>query len=138
MKHTWFTVTFWVRSHTKMLIPLAGAVAMAVKPLALGTDVGPKSVLSVAALVTAAVVAYVVPNLEGSSAKYAKETTVLALAGIGAAQNVLPGGISRVDLWTIGTAVVVAALPFLTPTTATRAVQDPGPGHMGITAGGTP
>jgi len=134
MRHAWFTVTFWIRTHSKMLIPFGGAVAMAVKPLALGTDVGPKSILSVAALITAAGVAYVVPNLEGSSAKYAKEVTVLALAGIGAAQNVLPGGISRVDLWTIGTAVVVAALPFLTPTTATRAVQASGDGRMGVTA----
>lgn len=132
MKHGWFVFTFWLRSHSKALIPFAGGVAMAVKPLVLGTEVGPKSVLSVVALVAAAWLGYVNPLLEGSVAQYSKEITVAVVAGLGAAQNVLPGGISRTDLWTIATACVVAALPFFTPTTATRAVQDSGPGHVGV------
>lgn len=121
----------WFRAHINVIAPFLGAVAMGVKPLFVAGGVGPKEILSVSMLVAASYLAWLAPNLEGQGAKYVKESVVVVLAGLSAAQNVIPGGVSRADIWTIATAAVVAASPFLFPTTARRAVLASGAGQMG-------
>lgn len=121
----------WIRANIKAIVPFLGAVVMALKPWFLGAHYGLAEWLSVASLVLASAVTYIVPNVETGVAKYAKTLIVVTLAGLGAAQNVLPGGISRADVWTIGTALVAAVLTFALPTTTTRAVKANGDGHMG-------
>jgi len=125
-------LVIWVRTHIKWLMPLLGAIAAAVKPVVIGGDYSTQQLLFAASLILGAFITYWAPNVEGGGlATYVKGMIVIALAGVGAAQQVLPGGISRQDLWTIGTAVVVSAGTLLFPTIAPRAVQSGGPGRMG-------
>lgn len=122
----------WIRDHIKWLWPFAAAILQAVRPWFQGEHYGSAEWLSVTSLALAAFVAYVVPNIEQPGiARYAKGIVVVALAGLGAAQNVLPDGITRQDVWTVGTALVAALGTLLTPTTKARAVLSSGPGRMG-------
>lgn len=121
----------WLTNNVKWLVPFAGAVAAAVKPIAVGGDYSSQQILFAVSLVLAAYVAWVAPNVEAGIGKYAKGFVVVAVAGVGAAQNVLPGGISRADAWTIGTAVVAAVGTLAFRTTTTRAVIASGYAQMG-------
>lgn len=122
----------WLRRHIKWLMPLLGAVASAAKPIVVDGDYSTGQLLFSTSLVLGAFITYWAPNVEaGGLATYVKGMIVCALAGVGAAQQVLPDGISRQDLWTIGTAVVVSAGTLLFPTIASRAVQSGGDGRMG-------
>lgn len=125
------TLAIWARRHVKWLWPFAAAVAVAVKPIVVGGDYSPHQVLFAVSLVCAAYVTYVVPNEEAGLAKYSKAFVVVALAGVGAAQTVLPGGVSRADWWTIGTAVAAAAGTLLFPTITPQTVRHGGDGRMG-------
>jgi len=128
----------WIQTNIKWLVPFAGAVVMAFKPWFLGQSYGLNEWLAALSLVLAAAVTWVVPNVEAGVAKYAKAFVVIALAGIGAAQQALPDGISRADLFTIGTAVIAAFGTFIFPTLAPRAVQSSGTGRMGDLVDVTP
>ena len=121
----------WLRRNVKWLFPFAGAVAMGLKPWLLGQHYGSPEWLAFASLVAAAGLTWLVPNVESGLGQYVKALLVVSLAGLGAAQQALPGGISRADLWTVGVAVVSAAGTFLFRTTATQAVQSGGPGKLG-------
>jgi hypothetical protein len=121
----------WLARNIKWLFPFAGAIVMALKPWFLGQRYGLPEWLAAGALLASAVLVYVVPNVEAGIARYAKAFVVVALAGLGAAQQAIPDGISRADLWTIGTAVAAAAGTYLFPTSATRAVHAGGDGQMG-------
>jgi hypothetical protein len=128
----------WIGMHVKWLVPFLLAVATAVKPLVLGGDYSAGRVLFAVSLVLGAFVTYVAPNVESGIGQYAKAFVVVSLAGVGAAQDVLPGGISRADVWTIGTAVAAAAGTLLLRTSQVPAVIASGEAQMGDQQLGNP
>lgn len=123
---------FWIRSHIQPVMLFLGAVALSLKPEVVGTShYGTVGWLTVGLTVGGAVTSYIVPNLEGAALVDVKDVVVILTAGFAAAINVAPNGFSRADVWTIGEAAVVVAVPFLFPSKAVAAVQSGGPGHMG-------
>lgn len=125
----------WIRANVKWLGPFLAAIVQAVRPVFIsGQHYTLPQWVSVAVLLMTAASTYVVPNVEQGIAVYAKAIVTLLIATAASYLQVAPGGISRADVWTIGTAAAAVIWAFIWPTTQPKAVQAGGPGYLGDTA----
>lgn len=123
----------WIRTHIQPVLLFLGAVALALKPAVVGTShYGLTGWISVAILVVGAGQTYIAPNVEGGVGVEIKDGILILSVGLSTLLNVAPNGFSRADIWTVGEAVVVVAIPLIFPNPTTKFIRPQrGAGQMG-------
>lgn len=116
-------MVLWIRKNINAIAMFLGAVALALKPVFLGTSAyGITGWVSVAILVAAAAQTYIAPNIEGQDGIWVKDGIAILAAALAAVLNVAPNGFSRQDIWTVASVVVAVAIPMFLPTLQPKAI----------------
>lgn len=124
----------WLGANWKWIIHALGSVAVLAVPLVTsGQPVDHRQLLNLGVLAAGTVGVYVYPNLEGSSAKYAKAVVAGLTAGLVALVNLTYWPPTTTEWVQVGVAAATALGVLAKSTTARRAVQDSGPGQLGDT-----